>query len=443
MHTPRLFLLIVMALFSSSLWADSSVFVTNNTPEAVSISVNHYGSRTLSAGDWTQEVTEIPAYQTRRVLRFNRYWGLKSGATYRFDTHVSTSQSSVVLEQKMRGTWYGSTIQHSARANDFSGPWYSDRSIHRHATQYQQRDSQAALSAHFTGGYDDFHYTIHNNTPDEPVSGNDALKVLTYNVYALPFVASDISARLAELPTHMKGYDVVMVQEAFAGSRDGFMLELAQEYPYQTHIPREDFNFSDLNIFDSGLFIASRHPIVNVQDFVYPQCNGTDCQADKSVLYAEIIKDGKAYHVTNTHAASFDTDEARALRMVQFQQIRDLVNDQAIPGGEAVMFGGDLNVNKLKWQDDYVQMLAILDATDPASTGHDATFDPRINELSQAFGSGGDTVEYLDYVVYANDHRQPVASRNDVRVPRSTVDSLWRLWDLSDHFPVMGEFSFE
>ena len=430
-------------LFAGSALADSYIFVTNNTPETVSIHVDHYGSRTLSSGDWAQEETEIPAYETRRVLRFNRYWGLRSGATYHFDTHVTSGQSTVVLEQKMKGTWYGSTIEHSARGADFNAPWYSDRNIHRHGTQYRDRDSQAAMKAHYTGGYDDFHYAVHNNTPVEPISGSDELKVLTYNIYALPMVADAIGARLAELPSHLHGYDVIMVQEAFSSSRDGFMLELALEYPYQTHIPREDFNTDDWNIYDSGIFIASRYPIVSVEDFVYPECTGTDCHADKAVIYAEIIKNGKAYHVTNTHAASFDTDEARALRMVQFQQIRDLVDAQSIPTLEPVLFGGDMNVNKLVWQDDHAQMQAILNATDPLSTGHDATFDPRINTLAQAYGSGGDTVEYLDYVLYANDHLQPVSARNDVRIPRSTADDLWRLWDLSDHFPVMGEFSFQ
>lgn len=198
-----------------------------------------------------------------------------------------------------------------------------------------------------------------------------------------------------------------------------------------------------MNVFDSGILIASRYPITNVADFVYPDCAGTDCFADKSVVYAEIIKDGRAYHLTNTHATSFDTDEARALRMVEFQHMRDIVEAQNIPAWEAVMFGGDFNVNKLLWPGDYAQMLGILNATDPVSTGHDATFDPRINTLSQAYGSGGDTVEYLDYVVYANDHLQPVAARNDVRIPRSTGQGVWGVWDLSDHYPVMGEFSFD
>jgi len=434
----------MMLLFAGSALADTYIFITNSTPDPVTISVHHHGTRTLSQGSqWAQETTSIPPYETRRVLRFNRYWGVKRGHTFNFDTHVSNGQSSAVMQQTMVGTWSGSNIRHSARAADFNAPWYSDRNIHRHATQYDNRSSQVAFKAEFTGGYDDFYYTIHNNTETESLSGTEQLKVLSYNIYALPFVASKIGDRLAEIHHHVQGYDALILQEVFDSARNELLNALAQEYPYQTHIPRVSiWSNTNFNVFDSGVVILSRYPIVNVADYIYPDCSGTDCMADKGIIYAEIIKHGKAYHIANTHTASFDTDEARALRQVQFQQMRNLVNAQQAPAFDAVLFGGDFNVNKLKWPADYAQMLVNLNATDPVSTGHDATFDPRINTLSQAYGSGGDTVEYLDYVVFANDHRQPADARNDVRVPRSTAQGLWGVWDLSDHFPVMGEFDF-
>jgi endonuclease/exonuclease/phosphatase family metal-dependent hydrolase len=216
---------------------------------------------------------------------------------------------------------------------------------------------------------------------------------------------------------------------------------LAAEYPYQTHVPK--IPYGGINVFDSGVLVASRYPIVKTADFIYPSCSGTDCFADKGVIYAEIIKGGKSYHVTSTHAASFDTAEARALRQVQFQQIRSLVNNQNIPSFDAVMFGGDFNVNKLIFPTDYAQMLANLNATDPVSTGWTAsTFDPRINTLAGRAGSGGTAVEYLDYVVTSNTHRQPASGRNDVRIIRSAAAPVFKTWDLSDHLPVMGEFTF-
>lgn len=442
MRNLRILLALCLALLGSQAVANSYVFVTNSTPDTVTVSVHHHGTATLTQGSqWEQEATSIGPYETKRVLRYNRFWGVTRNRTFNFDTTIASGTSSVVLRQTMVGTWTGSNIQHGASGPGFTSPWFSDRNVHTYQHDYVTRPSSTAFKAEFTGGYDDFYYIITNDTLAEPLSGSDELKVLSYNIYALPLVASKISERLAELPNHLSGYDVILFQEAFSSTRESMLLALAQEYPYQTHVPK--IPYSGINVFDSGVLIISRYPIVNTADFIFPDCTGTDCFADKGVIYAEVIKDGKAYHLTSTHTASFDTEAARALRQVQFQQIRALVDNQNIPAFDAVLMGGDFNVNKLIWPQDYADMLTNLNATDPVSTGYTAaTFDPRINILATAAGSGGDTVEYLDYVVYANDHRQPVQSRNDVRIKRAATAPLFHTRDLSDHFPVMGEFQF-
>src|SRR5690606_31628476 len=133
-----------------------------------------------------------------------------------------------------------------------------------------------------------FYYVVTNDTLPEPVSGADALKVLSYNIYALPLVATKISERLAELPKHLKGYDVILFQEAFSSDRTGMLQQLAAEYPYQTHVPK--IPYDGINVFDSGVLVVSRYPIVATADFIYPDCSGTDCFADKGIIYAEVIK---------------------------------------------------------------------------------------------------------------------------------------------------------
>lgn len=106
----------------------------------------------------------------------------------------------------MTGTWSGSNIKHSASGSDFSAPWFNDRNIQRFNTNYAGKTAQTAFKAEYTGGYDDFHYTIHQNTVPEPVASSaDEFKVLTYNIYALPLVASKIDERLEQLPQNLKG----------------------------------------------------------------------------------------------------------------------------------------------------------------------------------------------------------------------------------------------
>ena len=418
--------------------ADSYIFVTNSTNETVQVRTLHYGDDTLTEGsEWHQEATEIAPYATARVLAFNRYEGLKSGKTYHFETQVTGQTSTVTLQQKMRGTWYGSTIEHSATGSDFNAPWQDDRDIHRYDTNYDGLASRVGFKADYTGGYDDFYYTIRNRNQAEPQSGDDALKVLTYNIWALPMLASNIGDRLEEMPKVLQGYDVLLLQEAFASASEDLLQTLSSEYPYQTEILDEP----GFNLYNGGVVIVSRYPIAATDYLVFQDCTGTDCFADKGVVYAEVIRDGKAYHVTATHTASFDSDEARALRQQQFQQIRGLIDAKDIPAFDAVMMGGDFNVNKLKFPGDYQQMLANLVASAPQSTGYSrSTYDPTVNQNADGELSLG--VEYLDYVVVSNTHRQPLQSRNDVRVPRSDSDDLWGIWDLSDHFPVLGDFQF-
>ena len=425
-----------LLLVAQTAQADSYVYITNSTADEVSVNVRHFGSGSLMTpgSQWRQEANTIAPYATKRVLAFNRNEGVKRNQTYQFETAVTANGSTMVAMQKMVGNWIGSSIEHSARAADFQAPWRSDRQIYRHATQYQLKPTTVGFAASFTGGYDDFYYTISNNTPTEPLAAANSLKVLTYNIYALPLVASDISARLQELPAHLKGYDAIMLQEAFSSDSPAMMRALASEYPYQTTILRKPL--SGVNVYNGGVAIVSRYPIGRTEQFVYPDCTGTDCFADKGFVYAEIIKQGKAYQVLATHAASFDTDAARQMRQAQFRLMRQFVEQKAFARTDTVLYGGDFNVNKLKFPDDYAAMQQNLNAAVPMSTGYTAsTFDPRVNYYAAKY----DTVEYLDYVVVSKAHRQPSFSKNDVRVPRTTADALWKRWDLSDHFPVMAE----
>ncbi|MDF5393831.1 sphingomyelin phosphodiesterase, partial [Vibrio parahaemolyticus] len=170
---------------------------------------------------------------------------------------------------------------------------------------------------------------------------------------------------------------------------------------------------------------------------VFPDCSGTDCFADKGVNYAEIIKGGQAYHVFATHTASFDTDTAREYRQRQFKQIRALAQSLDIPSSETVVYSGDFNVNKRKFPGDYQQMIANLSAIEPHYSGYtESTFDPRINNFAGEALSGGENVEYLDYVMVSSEYGVKSFNDNRVDVPRTTAESLWKHYNLSDHFPV-------
>ena len=437
-------LALLSALLSSHVIADSDIYVTNNTKASLLINIEHTGSDLLEKNDeWFQHAHELGPYETKKVLSFNRYYGAKSGKEYRFNTQLITgSGDQVSLLQNMRGTWFGSTVTHSAKASDFDAPQFSDREIQRFNSYFNSvvsTPTEVAFKAAATARYDDFYYTITEQQLDEiPAEPENALKVMTYNIWALPVIASHISERLGLLPEYLKGYDAILLQEVFSSGRDDFLRVLAREYPYQTRM----LDKPGINIYDGGVTIISRYPIVNQTQYVFPDCSGTDCFADKGVNYAEIIKEGQAYHLFATHTASFDTDSARANRQTQFRQIRNLAQNLNIPQSEMVVYGGDFNVNKRKFPIDYQNMLSNLQASEPSYAGYtESTFDPRINSFAGQPGSGGENVEYLDYIVVSNEYKSVESNTNTVKVPRTTAEPLWKHWDLSDHFPVKAEIN--
>lgn len=445
----KFFIKLLLFIFSSTIsyqvLADSYIYLTNSTPDTVYVETKHTGSKPLTQNThWSQEATKLAPYETKKVLRVNRYTGIKSGQTYNFNTTVTSGSSKIVLKQSMTGTWYGSTIRHGAQATDFDSQWKDNRAIHRFNTLYANKKSEIAFKASAnTFKYDDFHYTITNSIVNEvPTNDDNQLKVLTYNVYSLPIPLSNnnITGRLNDIPAHIKGYDVVLLQEVFSSHRVPLLQALSAEYRYQTYIPKRA-NSKFLNLYDSGVIILSRYPIEKVAGHIYSDCTGKDCFAEKGLVYAKIIKGKKAYHFINTHTAAYDTDKAREVRLGQIAELKTFIKQQNIPSSDALLIGGDFNINKLKWlTTDYQKMLDVLNVTAPISTGYStSTYDPTVNKWAK---DGGDVPEYLDFVFWSNEHRKPTQAVNDVRIFRSTSESMFSTLDLSDHFPVKGEFSF-
>ncbi|WP_391091326.1 endonuclease/exonuclease/phosphatase family protein [Vibrio sp. NH-UV-68] len=425
------------SLMANAVFADTDVYLTNNSAQPLIIQVSQEGSDFLKYGEeWQQHTETLGPWETKPVLSFNRWEGVKSGETYRFNTVVSNSiGESVTLQQVMKGHWYNSTLEHGVSATDVALSLHNDRNVHRFTSQaFGERRAELAFKSMKTARYDDLHYTITPQKNDETVEQDaNTLKMMTYNIWALPAIALHIGERFDLIPDYVKGYDVLVLQEVFASGRAAFLRELAKEYPYQTTMLDKD----GFNIYDGGVMIVSRYPIVNQAQYVFPDCTGTDCFADKGVNYAEVIKGGVAYHVFATHTASYDTDTARDYRQRQFKQMRQLAQSLDIPHSESVVYSGDFNVNKLKFPSDYQQMIANLSAVEPSYSGYSAsTFDPRINDFAGEVTSGEENVEYLDYVMVSNEYRIASSSDNRVDVPRSTDERLWTHYNLSDHFPV-------
>jgi endonuclease/exonuclease/phosphatase family metal-dependent hydrolase len=434
-----LFCLCLGTMFGNTAHAESYVFVTNTTALPLTVAVNQSGDAQLALGSsWGREATVIPAYATRRVMWMNRNVGITNGKTFYFDTTVTGGNSSMVLRQKLTGTFFSSTLWHSARGIDFSDPWYGDRNLHNRDTTFAQKASVASYRAKFTGGYDDIHYVVHNKNVVEPASAANEFKVLTYNVWALPVISSNTCARFDELATNLAGYDAITLQEIFDNDcRTRFLAKVSAAFPYQSRLVDIPSNI----LLNGGTMVLSRWPIMAEDTIVFDRCVGDDCLANKGANYVQVLKNGKVYHLSNTHAPSTDSDAAREMRFYALGKIRTMLDSKRIPASDALLIAGDMNINKYKFPDDYARMQSILRATAPVSTGYPYTFDAAVNVNATSMLSGG-TTEYLDYLLVANDNRQPVRRENNVRILRTLRDDLWYVRDLSDHFPVAGLFTY-
>ena len=129
-----------------------------------------------------------------------------------------------------------------------------------------------------------------------------------------------------------------------------------------------------------------------------------------------------------------------AVRDLQMQQFNTFIDAQNIPADEAVIFGGDMNVDKhANFLNEYNNMFTIFNSTEPTYIGHPNTWDKYANHYVDL---GSVEPEYLDYVLADNDYLVPDEQSNEVWILRSNHDDMWNIHDLSDHFGVLGRFEY-
>jgi endonuclease/exonuclease/phosphatase family metal-dependent hydrolase len=421
-----------LLLLSPLSFAESYVYLTNNTMESLTLETAQSGHTNIVHGDqWQQLVTQVAPLETVRFLRFNRDQGIKWGKEYVFTTRVHTQSATLELTQKLKGTMTFSKMWLSAQQD----PWYYDRDIHNVNLDAQQ--TLAFRSEYARASGDDIRYVIHEQAQAAQVPQySNQLSVLNYNTWALlpGITAKNTSHRLDTIVDVAKGYDVVVFEEVFDPYLTArFRKALKAEYPYQSDIPWE---FGKL--LTGGSFIASRWPMAAHDDVVYDACRKDGCLAGKGINYAQITKGTNNFHIFGTHTHAYTMPEDIAVRFSQLAQFKAFVDSKNIPAHEAVIMAGDFNVDKVNFPAEHQDFLTLLNATEPRAMGEfEFSYAGLVNIYAEEQYS-----EYLDYVLYSNEHLVPFESTNTLLTPRSITAQHWGSWDLSDHYPVAGYFEF-
>ena len=417
------------------------LYFQNNTELNLTVSATQFGSHTMDSGEWESNTTSIQSWQlSEDVLRTNRESGVHNGTDFFFDVQVSHGTDTVVLQLKLTGNFIGSDMWHSVKGSGFDHPWRNDGSYYEQDLTFAGRAMTLKYRSALTGLYDDVTYVLHEKEP-YPLDVSDLtqpniLNLMSYNIYCLtpPIAFTDQDERCRYIVDVCANYDAVLIQEAFDNdSRINELIpNMSTVFPHYTAI----LDTSNA-LEDGGVMIFSRWPILTEAQYYFDACEGSECLANKGVLYAKIEKLGSPYHLFATHTQAFTSAAEVLSRMQQLREIRSFVQSRGIPAAEPVIIGGDLNVDKLvNNMSEYDSLLSILTIQEPTYLGHPTTFDPSINY----YASG--TSEYLDYICAVPNPFLAVSTTNEPLIERSINNDLWGSFDLSDHFAIHGRLVY-
>jgi endonuclease/exonuclease/phosphatase family metal-dependent hydrolase len=210
------------------------------------------------------------------------------------------------------------------------------------------------------------------------------LTVLTYNIEGLGWPARSgraaslraIGDRLAALRVAGQAPDIILFQEMFSGAAKKAVAATGypaivtgprrttrakgvtrETLPGKSHIKRGEIG---LHFTGSGLAIASRYPIVEVDMHAYGRrsCAGIDCLANKGIVLARIAVPGvpTPIDIYDTHMNSRGASRAPGPRnlaahdrqSLEASAFIDRTHDDAYP----VIFGGDFNMrhSEPRWE---------------------------------------------------------------------------------------------
>lgn len=333
------------------------------------------------------------------------------------------------------------------------------------------------------------------------------LKILSYNVWMmslpLPGLTSIVQtlgsvspkktlrakAIFASIPDDV---DVIVLCESFCVSTTNLMFEQLNEkgFIHRTDVLGSRRRSKFYKFVNGGVVVFSKHPIVETDSLLYGSMGANDdLLSDKGVLYVKVAVKDLSVNIFATHTQAWPTEKATMVRSEQLRLMKNFADSKSIPSNEALLFTGDLNVNRfggdyeydpdseLHGNDEYKQMLSLLEAIDTFKVDDTTrptddhtlptpwtevelkrsetmrsvwTFNPATNRLAAPGPSSSGLYETLDYVLFDRNRRAPASYSCEVLDGqfKLTPNEAYRFKkgpcvDLSDHYPVCATLVFE
>lgn len=447
----RIFTVLSIFLTIYAFGQKTYVYFQNNTSLSLGVNCTQTGDHVMAASEWWGTTGNLTPWQRNtNVLWTNRDAGVHNGNTFYHTVNLTSGGETVQLKLKMTGSLIGSSIWCSAAGPGFSQAWYTDRNFHSQNFMLNGKSVTIKYAFYFTGGYDDILYTLHENDPF-PIQAADIanprkVNILSQNAYMRPseLFFDDQDVRKDYYDDVLHNYDAIIFQELFDDDvRVSMLSQLAAEYPYQSTIVDVPNHGALDPVQDGGILIVSRWPIETQDQFLFGNnCNADDCLAYKGFKYCKINKLGVKYHLFGTHMDAFNEEIDVNIRKAQLQQAKTYIAGKSIPADEAVLFGGDLNIDKItnKWGEYDSLWTPFFGAQAPV---FDNPLNPSWNSQTNHYLSGtSDPAEYLDYVLPMKSNLLPTTTINQVTPYRTNADAMWKKFDISDHYGIRGIFEY-
>lgn len=193
--------------------------------------------------------------------------------------------------------------------------------------------------------------------------------IVTYNTMMsvpVPIRFNGINQRKRRLGpclySHVKpnAFDIICFQELVFGA--DHVLKSMVHHPHHSSTFRSSLLGPKIRLWPSGLYTASRYPIIKEQSYVFTgRTYHVEAVVSKGAVYCCIQHPVIGHlHVVNTHLNAWTTGEAHEARVGQVGQIRTWMESLRIPRHEPLVVCGDWNVDFYECRDHMLTFCDIL-----------------------------------------------------------------------------------
>jgi Endonuclease/Exonuclease/phosphatase family len=268
------------------------------------------------------------------------------------------------------------------------------------------------------------------------------ISVMTQNMALLvapgDYLGTDREGAVAEISGRIRSLlpDVAGLCEVFSdGERAEIRGALQDLYPHFQEGPDE----ADLES-DGGLLLLSRHPFSAADSFIYRDCDGGDCFANKGMIHVRVRAGSwpSAIDLFYTHAQDISTGDGVNALYKQLSAMQGFIQMRADPALPAIVMG-DINVPG-EIPQHYSQLLSRLSgvrdcwtiAGNPAASGPTSVRDSSFYEDADDRPAQDQRFDYV--LLRAGTGAIPILSKVDIL--KFTRNGRF----ISDHFGLRALF---